>query len=61
MKYCLIIEDNDISRDVFESHITELGLENKSACSGAEALVMCAERMPDVILLEPVQNLFIVI
>lgn len=52
MSVCLIVEDNRISRQVLEYHVANAGLEHRSAGNGAEALSLCREQMPDVIVLD---------
>jgi len=51
-KNCLIVEDNSISQEVFETHMETLGLEFRTASSGEEALRLCRDKIPDVVLLD---------
>jgi len=50
--YCLIVEDNKISREVYSAHIERIGFESHVTMDGETALASCIEKMPDVILLD---------
>ena len=52
MTYCLIVDDNRISRQVLEFHVTHHGMESSTADDGMKALENCKTRMPDIILLD---------
>lgn len=52
MVYCLVVEDNEISRIVYSEHLKMLGFEQGAVNDGNEALESCRERMPDVVLLD---------
>jgi two-component system chemotaxis response regulator CheY len=52
MKTCLIVDDSRVIRKVCRHIVEALGLEVDEAGDGQEALVRCAEQMPDVILLD---------
>lgn len=52
MTYCLIVEDFEISRDVFEGHIENLGIKQKSASNAMDALEFCKQEMPACIVLD---------
>jgi len=52
MKTCLIVEDNEISREVYEHHVDLLGFKSIKAKDAIEALEKCKESMPEVIILD---------
>ena len=52
MKYCLVIDDSEVIRKVALQLIKDLALEGRDADNGQDALALCAENMPDVILLD---------
>ncbi len=55
----LVVEDDDVSRDMLVTGLTEVGFKVRAAPNGERALAQCAEHDPDVILLDllmPVMN-----
>ena len=52
MKTCLVVDDSEVVRKVACSIFANLQLEACEADSGQNALQMCAEAMPDAILLD---------
>ena len=52
MKYCLIIDDSRVIRKVSRHILESLGFSVEEAENGKEGLDRCAEKMPDVILLD---------
>ncbi len=48
----LIVEDDDVLRGLIRSALADAGYDAVEAADGAAALVACAERDPDVILLD---------
>lgn len=59
MKTCLIVDDSRMMRNVLRKSAEALGFAIREASNGQEAVVACAECMPDVILLDwnmPVMN-----
>ena len=52
MKTCLIVDDSRVIRKVSRHIIESLGLAVEEAGDGREALDMCDQSMPDVILLD---------
>ncbi len=51
-KYCLIVEDSDLIRTIAVRLLTDLGVEPGEARSSGEAIVSCAQRPPDAVLLD---------
>jgi two-component system chemotaxis response regulator CheY len=59
MKTCLVVDDSQPLRSIAVKIVKTLGLGVREAADGAEALVLCRDRMPDAILLDwnmPVMN-----
>ncbi len=52
MKTCLVVDDSRVIRKVACRILNELSFETEEAENGADALVACQRRMPDVILLD---------
>lgn len=52
MKNCLIVDDSRMIRNVLRSSLEALEFTVREACNGREAIAMCEECMPDVILLD---------
>lgn len=52
MKTCLVVDDSRVIRKVACRILNELSFETEEAENGAEALMACRRRMPDVILLD---------
>jgi len=52
MKQCLIVDDSSVVRKVARRIMEELEFEVREAEEGAQALDMCREGMPDLILLD---------
>jgi two-component system chemotaxis response regulator CheY len=52
MKTCLVVDDSRVIRKVACRILNELSFETEEAENGAEALLACHRRMPDVILLD---------
>jgi two-component system chemotaxis response regulator CheY len=52
MKTCLIVDDSKVIRKVSRHILESLEFEVEEAGDGAEALSHCAERMPELILLD---------
>lgn len=49
MKRCLIVDDSQVIRKVAKRILTDSGLSVEDAASGAEAIEICRQEMPDVI------------
>lgn len=59
MRRCLVVDDSRVVRKVAGRIISDLQFEVSEAGDGAEALKLCREAMPDVVLLDwnmPVMN-----
>lgn len=59
MKTCLIVDDSRMIRNVLRRSLEALGFSVREACNGREAIALCEDCMPDVILLDwnmPVMN-----
>lgn|SRR5512139_4019172 len=52
MKTCLIVDDSRVIRKVSRHMVESLGLTVDEAANGQEALALCDQAMPDVILLD---------
>ena len=52
MNKCLIVDDSKVVRKFSKSIVESLGFETMEAQNGDEALVLCAESLPDIILLD---------
>ena len=52
MKTCLVVDDSRVIRKIACRILEELSFETEEAENGAEALMACRRRMPDVILLD---------
>ena len=52
MKTCLLVDDSRVIRKVACRILQELSIDASEAESGAEALMACRTRMPDLILLD---------
>ena len=52
MKNCLVVDDSKVIRKVARHILETLQFEVREAGDGREALDRCAERQPDVILLD---------
>jgi two-component system chemotaxis response regulator CheY len=52
MKRCLVVDDSDVIRRVARRILESLGFQIQEAENGQEALKLCAEAMPDFILLD---------
>ena len=52
MKTCLVIDDSRVIRKVACRILKDLAFEAVEAENGAEALMVCRQKMPDVILLD---------
>jgi CheY-like chemotaxis protein len=48
----LVVEDDDVSRDMLVTGLSEVGFQVRSAPNGERALAQCADHDPDVILLD---------
>lgn len=51
-RYCLIVEDNEISGFVYSEHLRTMGFLTNHMTDASLALALCADTMPDVILLD---------
>lgn len=49
MKKILIVEDNNLERTVLTHFLTNRGYHVDSASSGAEALMLCSQNTPDLV------------
>lgn len=59
MKTCLIVDDSRVVRKVASRIVRDLGFAVTEASEGSEALSMCRQSMPDVVILDwnmPVMN-----
>jgi two-component system chemotaxis response regulator CheY len=52
MKRCLVVDDSDMIRRVARRILESLGFQIQEAENGQEALKLCAEAMPDFILVD---------
>ncbi len=52
MKHCLVVDDSAVIRKVARRILESLNFEISEAEDGREALQLCAQRMPDGILLD---------
>lgn len=52
MKTCLIVEDSALIREIAARIVRELGLEPREASSAGDAVALCAQSKPDVVLLD---------
>lgn len=52
MKTCLVVDDSRVVRRVARKILEELSFNCHEAADGQEALTLCREQMPDVILLD---------
>ncbi|MEM9355743.1 MAG: response regulator [Pseudomonadota bacterium] len=52
MKLCLVVDDSQVVRKVAKCLLNNLGYDVHVAGDGQEALEICQNRMPDVILLD---------
>lgn len=52
MKYCLVVDDSDLIRTIALRLLKDLGLDTGEARSAGEAVVSCAQRPPDAVLLD---------
>ena len=52
MKHCLIVDDSKVIRKVARHILEAMKFNVLEACDGQEALQMCGEHNPDVILLD---------
>jgi len=52
MKTCLVIDDSDVIREIVVRMVRDLGLEAKEANTAADAVDICREKKPDVVLLD---------
>jgi class 3 adenylate cyclase/CheY-like chemotaxis protein len=48
----LVVDDNDVNRDIFKTRLTTAGYQVIEAADGEEALVVARDRLPDLILLD---------
>ncbi|OZI37819.1 hypothetical protein CAL29_05430 [Bordetella genomosp. 10] len=48
--HVLIVDDNDMASELLSEFVGLLGHDAKTAATGAEALALCAEARPDVII-----------
>lgn len=54
MKHCLIVDDSDLIRKVVHRLLEPMNFEISEAPDGPSAIAACAERVPDVILVDSV-------
>ncbi|MBI1366369.1 MAG: response regulator [Alphaproteobacteria bacterium] len=52
MKTCLVIEDSPLVRSIAVRILADLGVESRETGSAAEAVELCREHKPDVVLLD---------
>src|SRR5690606_12224429 len=52
MKTCLIVEDSTLIREIAARIVGDMGLAAKAAIGSEEAMAICREERPDVILLD---------
>ncbi|MCE3232315.1 MAG: response regulator receiver protein [Rickettsiaceae bacterium] len=52
MRTCLILEDQTVTREIFEEYVAQLGLKPLSAGNVEDAVKICKSTMPDSILLD---------
>jgi len=52
MTHCLVVDDSQVIRDVGQRIFQELGFSTSEAVDAETALGMCADRAPDIILLD---------
>ena len=52
MQRCLIVDDEEDHRFIAKKAIQHLGVDINEACDGREALNLCKETMPDIIVLD---------
>ena len=52
MKLCLIIDDSSVIRKVARTLLNSIGYEVVEAETGQQAIDMCADRMPDAVLVD---------
>ncbi|GAB4530550.1 MAG: response regulator [Amphiplicatus sp.] len=52
MKTCLIIEDSALIREIAARIVRDLGLEPREAPSAGDAVALCAQSKPDLVLLD---------
>ena len=48
----LVVDDNEINRDILVTRLASQGYETLQACDGEQALAMVARTAPDLILLD---------
>jgi two-component system chemotaxis response regulator CheY len=52
MKDCLIVDDSKVVRDILKKMLDQLGFECRQAVDGKDAVDLCTNKMPDLILLD---------
>ncbi len=52
MKRCLVIDDSPVIQKVARTLLNSIGYEVIEAGNGAEGLALCADQMPDAVLLD---------
>lgn len=52
MPFCLIVDDEELHREIDQCVIRHLGFETQEAANGKEAMEVCEEHMPNIILLD---------
>ncbi len=52
MAVCLIIDDEVLHREIDLYALNQIGIETQEASGGRDALIMCNDQMPDIILLD---------
>lgn len=52
MPYCLVVEEDDINRQMVGLVASSCGLNVMEADSGLSALLVCQERMPEVVVVD---------
>jgi two-component system chemotaxis response regulator CheY len=52
MNICLVIDDSKLIRSIHRQMLAQLGLQVSEAENGEEALQSCADRMPDLVLVD---------